>query len=136
MPDIPLQLVPEALRKFVDPAAPIAMRTMAAKGLVPIPPKDLVFVQCALAQTDDPTIAAAADKSLRAYPDNILKGIVKLELPAPILDALGPRLVGKPELVELFLLNKAVADDSFATLVPLLDEPAINILLQNEERIL
>ncbi len=49
MPVVPREVVPEQLRKFVDAASPIAMRTMAAKGLVPIPPKDLVFVQCVLA---------------------------------------------------------------------------------------
>src|SRR5688572_4037486 len=127
---IPLQIVPEPLRKFVDPAAPAAMRTMAAKGLVPIPPKDLVFVQCALTQAEDQAIAEAADKSLRGYPDAILKGIVKLELPEQILHVLGPRLVGKAELIELYLLNKAVSDDSLAALVPLLDAPAVAMLLQ------
>src|SRR5262245_36901195 len=118
MAELPLAQVPEPLRKFVDPAAPAAMRTMAAKGLVPIPPKDLVFVQCLLVGSSEEAIAQAADKSLRGYPDSILKPIVKADLPQAVLDALGTRIVAKPALIEDFLLNKAVGDDTFARLAP------------------
>lgn len=136
MPEVPKDIVPEKLAKFVDPASPIAMRTMAAKGLVPIPPKDLVFVQCVLAVSDDPKLAEAADKSLRAHPDAILKPIVKSDLPPQILDVLADRVVERGALCEDLLLNKAVPDDTIARIVPMLGEPSVEMLLQNEERFL
>jgi hypothetical protein len=131
-----LDLVPAPLKKFVDPAAPAAMRTMAAKGLVPIPPKDLVFVQCVLAASEDATIAAAADKSLRGHPEAILKPIVSTDLPGLVLDMLAPRIVEKLALLEPLVLNRAVLDDTLAKITPQLPENIIAILLQNEERIL
>jgi hypothetical protein len=136
MPEVPREVVPEQLRKFVDAASPIAMRTMAAKGLVPIPPKDLVFVQCVLAGSDDAKLAEAADKSLRAHPDAILKPIVKADLPSVILDLLADRIVERAALVEDLLLNRAVSDDTLARITPSLAEPSVALLIQNEERIL
>ena len=136
MPEVPREIVPETLRKFVDPASPIAMRTMAAKGLVPIPPKDLVFVQCVLSASDDPKLAEAADKSLRGHPEAILKPIVKLDLPAQILDLLATRVVERAALCEDLLLNKSVADDTLARICPQLSEASIALLIQNEERLL
>jgi hypothetical protein len=131
-----LDLVPAPLKKFVDPTAPVAMRTMAAKGLVPIPPKDLVLVQCVLAESDDKTVAEAADKSLRSHPDAILKPIVQADMPGEILDVLATRVSDKPSLLEALVLNRAVMDDTLARVLPSLPENIVSILFQNEERIL
>src|SRR5688572_3576777 len=103
------------------------MRTMAAKGLVPIPPKDLIFVQCVLASSDDEAIAAAADKSLRGHPEAILKPIVAADLPGPVLDALAGRVLEKTGLLEALVLNRAVQDETLARVAPNLPEPIIAI---------
>ncbi len=131
-----LELVPPALKKFVDPAAPAAIRSMAAKGLAPIPPKDLVLVQCLLVGGEDAAIAEAADKSLRGHPEAILKPIVQADLPGPVFEVLAPRVVDKRALLEPLVLNKAVPDETLAAIVPQLPEEIVSILFQNEERLL
>ncbi|MDH4282921.1 MAG: hypothetical protein OEV36_09745, partial [Myxococcales bacterium] len=41
---LPLDAVPEGLRRFADPNGPAAARMMAAKGLVPVKGRDLVML--------------------------------------------------------------------------------------------
>ena len=38
---LPLDVLPVAFRKHVDPAAPVPLRMMGAKGLVPMGPKEI-----------------------------------------------------------------------------------------------
>ena len=44
-----LAVLPESQRRHVDPASPVPMRMMAAKGLAPLPPREMVLVLCGLA---------------------------------------------------------------------------------------
>ncbi|MBW2225281.1 MAG: hypothetical protein JRF54_13920, partial [Deltaproteobacteria bacterium] len=41
---IPLDAVPEPLRRFADPNGPTAARMMAARGMVPVKGGDLVLL--------------------------------------------------------------------------------------------
>ena len=41
---ITAEFLPEQMRKHVDPKAPVPLRMMAAKGLVPLAPSDMISV--------------------------------------------------------------------------------------------
>ena len=59
--------LPEPLRKHLDPGAPMPARMMAAKGLVPMGPRDMTVVLCGLSFDADEKIAGAA-KRIAARP--------------------------------------------------------------------
>ena len=58
--------LPPPLRKHLDPSAPLPARMMAAKGMVPLPPREMVIVMSGLSLDDDENVASAARESLRA----------------------------------------------------------------------
>ncbi len=128
--------IPEPLRKHCAPGTPAAIRMLAARGAAPLPPKDLIVVQCVLAQGEDATIAAAADASLRKYPDNLLLPVVQAELPPFALAVLGNVVSDKPALLEPLLLNRGLTDDALAAIVPRLPETALPLVFGNEQRLL
>lgn len=128
-----LALVPEPLKKHVT--APLPLRMMAARGLAPIPPKDLLFVQCALALADEADIAEAARAGLRSHPDHILARAIGADMPGPLLDVLGDVIVERDSLVEPFVLNPYVSDDTLARLANKLPAAVVQVLFQNEQRL-
>jgi hypothetical protein len=133
---IPIEEIPEALRKHVAAETPAPMRMLAARGVAPLPPKDLIIVQCVLAAGDEPEIAAAAVAGLAKHPEAILAPIVGGDLPGFVLRRLGEIVVDKPALLERVLLNRALPDASLAELMPILPESALPLAFQNEERLL
>ena len=68
--------IPDTLRKHCDPQSPQPLRMMAAKGLAPMPPGDLVKVAYLLMFDTAGPIAAAAKATLAALPDKILLGVI------------------------------------------------------------
>lgn len=69
-------ILPESLQKFVGVQVGKEARMVAARGMLPLPPKDLVSVLYALAQDLDKEVGDAAQKTLLKMPENILKGIL------------------------------------------------------------
>lgn len=113
------------------------LQELAAGGMVPLPPEQLVPLQVALAEGGDPEIASKARQSLRALdsrlviaflerqaaerelawfgmnaeqPDVVEAIIRRGDVPRPLLVRLAPRLW--PELQEILLLRQdAILDD-------------------------
>ena len=50
--------LPDAHKKHLDPASPLPMRMMAAKGMAPLPPKEMVIVTAGLAIDASESLAA------------------------------------------------------------------------------
>ncbi len=136
-PPLPLQLsaLPEALRRFCDPAAPLPARTMAARGLVPLKGGDLVTILAQLAADPDPTLSEAATASLVALPDNVLLVACEGALDPSILDALAERL-DRREMRERIALNQATADGTIELLAKRADDALGERIAANEARLL
>src|SRR3972149_3285099 len=64
--------LPDYLRKFVDPSLPKEQRLNAARGLIAIPPKDLVKVLYSLILDEDEEISKEAKASLKSMPDEVI----------------------------------------------------------------
>lgn len=122
-------------RKFLTPAPPPA-RMMAAKGLAPLGPVELVTVQVVLTADEDPKVAEAARGAVVAHPEPQLKAAVEGIKDASVLDFLS-RCELPAAVVEALLLNRAVAD---VTLVYIAtegrDEKVLDILAGNQARML
>ncbi len=132
---LPMQALPEALRRFCDPAAPLPARTMAARGLVPLKGADLVTVLAQLAADPDPTIAQAAAGSLAGLPDNVLLSACDGALDESVLDALAERL-DRHDVRERISLNHATADGTIELLARRADDALGERIATNEARLL
>lgn len=127
--------LPEALRRFCDPAAPLPARTMAARGLVPLKGGDLVTVLAQLAASTDPTISAAAAASLEKLPDNVLLAACDGALDPSVLDAVAER-IDRHEVRERISLNAATADGTIELLAKHADDALGERIATNEARLL
>jgi hypothetical protein len=127
--------LPEGARKVL--AGPAPLRMMAARGLAPLKPLELVAVLYSLGIGEDAALRAAAEKSAAELPEKILAGaLADASLDPRILDFFAPRLAAKPALVEVLLLNRATSDQTVLDLVPKLAERELELVAVNEQRLL
>lgn len=132
----PLEQLSPAVDRAIGEKAPPPMRLMAARGLAPLGPVDLVTALYHLAQGEDETLKKAALKSAAELPEKILGGALETPLDARVLDFFARRLMQKPPLLEKVLLNRATDDDTFVFLAKMGDEAATEMIAKNEERLL
>jgi hypothetical protein len=127
--------LPEGARKVLTGPAPLKL--MAARGLAPLKPVELVAVLYQLALDPDPPLRTAAEKSATDLPEKILgAALADPALDARVLDFFAARVVTKPALVEALLLNRAVADETVLELTPKLGEKHLDLVAVNEQRLL
>ncbi len=135
---LPLDVLPKPLQKHVDPKAPPPLRMMGAKGLVPaVAPLDLVTLLFLLSFDEDGNVRDTAAKTAAGLPDKIWSVALRAEaLKAPVLDWLADRFATKDAAIELVLLNGATSDETIARLAPALPQKLVEIVRQNELRLL
>jgi hypothetical protein len=133
---IPLIVVAEPLRKHVDPASPAPLRLMAAKGLVPMQPRDMVTVLSCLCFDDDDKVKTAAAESLTGLPERIVTGGLQDELYPTVLDYLAQVFVENPSHIEKILINKNTPDETYERLAESVKGNVLDIIANNQVRIL
>jgi hypothetical protein len=133
---IPLDQLSEAVQKVAGPAAPAPLKLMAARGLAPMGPADLVTAIFQLAKDSDEKVAQAADKTAATLPDKIVGGALPGSLDARVLDFFARKVLLKPSLLELVILNHATDDETFVYLAGNCAERELELIAANESRIL
>jgi hypothetical protein len=135
---LPLETLPKPLQKHADPKAPLPLRMMGAKGLVPATaPVDLVTLLFALAFDPDEQVRATATRTAETLPDKIHGVALRSDaLKGEVLDWLADRFAGKDAAMELILLNGATPDATIARLASTVSQPLGEIVRQNELRLL
>lgn len=123
-------------RKHADPAAPLPMKMMAAKGMAPLPPADMVMVLCVLATDEDPKIAQTATDTLKDLPEKLLSPTLDTALPGAALAFLGPLLAQRPAMQQKVVLNRAMPDEAIAALAETASAQVAEIIAENQERCL
>jgi hypothetical protein len=140
MPDcpLPLEVLPKPLHKHADEKAPLPLRQMGAKGLVPaVAPVDLVTLLFFLSHDAEAAVRETAAKTAEGLPDKIYGVALRSEgLRGPVLDWLADRLAAKEPAVELVLLNQATPDETVARLAHAASQKLADIIRQNELRLL
>jgi hypothetical protein len=123
-------------RRFADPAGPLDARRMAASGALPLPPPQLLAVLCALSFDPEAEIAEKATASLKALPEKVAEAALTAKVHhdvlarcADLFRELGPR-------VEKIALNPATSDATCCFLATLPNPRLVEILAQNQVRIL
>lgn len=126
----------QALR-VLEPNAPPQLKMMAASGLAPLGPVDLVSVLYALSYDQDESLVQKARASLGNLPDNVLLGTLEQNLDPAVLDGVARLLVGRDDVVERVLLNRVLQDETIVWLTEnLRSERLLEIVAANEERLL
>ncbi len=133
-----LDALPKALHKHVGPAAPMPLRSMGATGLVPaVAPGDLATMLFFLSFDADEGVRETATRTAASLPERIWSTALRSEdMKAPVLDWLADRLAGSDAALQAILLNPATSDETVARLAPFVTAPLVEIIRQNELRLL
>jgi len=133
---IPISAVSEKARKNADPKSPAPVRMMAARGMMPMGPKDMITVLVCLNYDEDDKISQAAAKSLAELPERILQGGLAEPLHSLVLDHVARVFSDNEAYLEAILLNRQAADETYAFLADKVGERLLGIIVDNQVRIL
>jgi hypothetical protein len=133
---IPLEELSPALHKYVDPSGPTPARMMAAKGLVPLGPAELMTVLYQLNHDPDEQVCAAASEKCTDLPENIVQGALKGDLDARVLDFYVDRFRRDDKTIEIIIFNHAIADETVARVASWSNERLSEVIATNEQRLL
>lgn len=127
--------LPAAVAALAGSAGPAKL--MAVRGMAPLRPADLLVAIYQLSFDTDPAVKSAAEAAPDKLPDKVLLAPLAERLPAEVLHFFAERLPShrKPP-IEKILYNIATADDTFVSLAKRLDEDGLEIIFQNEVRLL
>lgn len=134
--DILRESLPDAQRKHLAADAPLPARMMAAKGLAPLAPREMVIVLCGLSLEDDEKVATAARESLASLPEKVVAPALASELPVPALDRLARSFQNRDALLEPVALNRQTPDAALAAIASEVSSAIGEILISNQERCL
>jgi hypothetical protein len=112
-------------------------RSMAARGMMPLPPLDQVAVLYQLALDPDTGISQSARMTAAGLPERLLAGTLAEPAVDPrVLDFFGQHVVEKPTVFDAIVLNPSVADPTIATMATRAGAREIDLIAQNEQRLL
>src|SRR5712671_602593 len=134
---LPLDVLPANFQKHVDPKAPVPLRMMGAKALVPMGPKDMATALFMLTFDVDANVREAAAKSAAGLPDRMLAVALRDESADPrVLDYYVTALGSKVEYLEMLVLNPSTPDEALARVAALPEDKLVEIIAQNQLRLL
>ena len=134
---LPLSALPSNFQKHVDPKAPVPLRMMGAKALVPMGPKEMATALFMLTFDEDPAVRETAAKSAAGLPDRMLSVALRDEtIDAPVLDYYSVAFAGKDEYLEMLVLNPTTPDATVQRVTAGAGERIVEIVAQNQLRIL
>jgi len=130
-------VVPKELARYVGKAVPRDAKMVAAKGSLPLQPKQLAIVLFYLAHDPDPEIKSTAENSLLNFPPPVLKTLLEAGDTHPlILDFFARRLDPESGLLESIALNKVTHDETIAYLAGKPFKTLVEIISNNQTRLL
>jgi hypothetical protein len=132
---IRLTLSPQA-EKYARRDAPLGVRKMAARGALPLDPIELATVLFALAHDPDAEVKDTARKSLDALPEHVLSTVVKGPANPALLSYLARVHRDDEGVCQALALNPATDDPTIAFLATLPIRSVVEIVSNNQERIL
>src|SRR5437764_3233259 len=117
---VALSVLPAKFQKHVDPKAPVPLRMMGAKVLVPMGPKDMATALYMLTFDADDAVRQTAVKNAAGLPDRILAVALRDEGADPqVLDYYAAALAEKPQYLEMLILNPSTPDETVGRIAAL-----------------
>ncbi len=133
---LPVAELPEAIRKFGNPAAPAGARAMAARGLVPVRGADLVTLLVQLASDPDDAIRESASKTLAGVPRGVVLSACDDPLHPAILDALADHFRDDDGMLEQLAMNHGTLDSTVQRIALRCSEHLSEVIAVNQQRLL
>ena len=134
---IDISQMSEAVRRHAQADAPPGLRLMAARGLAPMPPSDLVTAQFILTFDRDQRVASSAESSLAQLDKRIAKAVLgDAKIPSPVLGHLSLTHATNDEYIEPLLLNPSTPSDVFDSVAAVCSEPMAEVIANNQARLL
>ncbi len=109
---------------------------MAAKGVVPMQPRDMVTVLTCLCFDDDEKVKSSAIENISKLPERIVTGAIQDELHPMVLDYLAQVYVENPFHIEKILINHNTPDETYERLAESVRGTLLDIIANNQVRIL
>jgi len=124
-----------AVWRVVGDNAPAPLRGMVARGLAPLPPRDMLVALYQLWVTNDPDLAAVAAKTVEGLPRPILFGALDdAKLPPGVLDFLGRKLPSHADVLDRVIRHRNVDDGTLSGIARVCPESVCDVLADNQER--
>jgi hypothetical protein len=135
--DVDLSLLPAPAQKALAPDAPLPLRTMAARGVLPgLKPGDIVTVVAVLSLGADPQVSATARATLTNLPAPILAGALTADLAGVVTEQLAEAQPKNPDVVLGLLGMRKTTPVALERLATSADERSGEIIATNEELML
>ncbi len=129
--------LPQNMRKHVDPKAPVPLRMMAAKGLVPLSPPDMLGALFMLMYDAEENVRDTAGRTAAALPDRIVASGFRDEGVSPhVLGWFLEIYFEKDAYAEMLILNPTTPDEAVASVASRCGKPTAEIIGQNQLRLL
>jgi hypothetical protein len=132
---VKLKLSPQA-EKYARRDAPLEVRQMAARGALPLDPMELSTVLFVLASDPEPEVKETARRSLESLPDHILDTVLRGPAHPALLSFMAQIHKETEGHCETIALNNATDDATIAWLATLPHSRVVDIISQNQERML
>jgi hypothetical protein len=124
-----------AVWKVVRPGAPAPLQGMVARGLAPLPPRDLLVALYQLWVTNTPELAEQAAKTVTTLPPRILgAALADAQLLPGVLDFVGRKLPREPAALEAIVRHPQVHDQTLVGLGRVCPEGICDLVAENQER--
>lgn len=134
---ITADFLPENMKKHVDPKAPVPLRMMAAKALVPLNPSDLLSVLFMLTFDPEAGVREQAQKTAATLQDRVAaSGFRDEDVHAPVLGFFLRLYSHNDVYAEMLILNGTTPDDAVATVAEGCSKKSAEIIGQNQLRLL
>lgn len=133
---ITAEFLPPNMRKHVDPAAPPPLRMMAAKGLVPLLPHDMLGALFMLSFDADQGVRETAAKTAANLPDRFSSAFRDESVQPVVLGWFLELMRDKDVYAEMLVLNPSTPDEAVATVASTCSPKIAELIGQNQLRIL
>lgn len=134
---ITADFLPENMKKHVDPKAPVPLRMMGAKALVPLQPADLLSLLFMLAYDPDGGVREQATKTASTLQDRIAaSGFRDEEVHPPVLGWFLRLYAANDAYAEMLILNGNTPDDAVEAVADSCSKRTAEIIGQNQLRLL
>jgi hypothetical protein len=132
---LPVELLPPAVQKLL--AAPTGVKALAARGMAPLRPGELAIAIYQLSFDSNESVQTASGAAPAGLPDKVLAPALAESLPARVLHFFAGRIApDRIAVLEPILFNLSTADQTFVLLAGRLRERELEVMFQNESRIL
>ncbi|MFU8802239.1 MAG: hypothetical protein ACNA8W_00380 [Bradymonadaceae bacterium] len=127
-----LSIFPANLQKHVDPSAAAPLKMMAARGMVPAPPEQMLKMLYQL--HFDEAVYKDVVKALKDMPENVLSPAVQTDQPPELLDWVADLRDGA--VLDAVALNKNTSDQTIVRIAATANANLCDIIANNQVRVL